>query len=99
LSNIYTIKIHGDEYEVLAEAGEYDYSWSEVALLRKDGQLYYGEGSGCSCTSFAYEADPVPVASWQEAVEKAKVFFNGEYSLLDTQYAVDFAEACLKAFQ
>lgn len=93
----YELNIGRMAFEVLAEAGEYGYSWSQAVLLRKDGQLYYAEGSGCSCTSMSQEADPVPVASWQAAVEKAKAFFNDEYSLLDSRYAADFAEACMRA--
>ncbi|MFC4089378.1 hypothetical protein [Micromonospora sp. GCM10011541] len=69
------LKIDGNTYEVIASAGEYDYSWHEAALLRLDGQLYFAESSGCSCYGFednVSASDLEPVRNWQEAVEKAK---------------------------
>ena len=74
------MKIGSIEYEVLEEVGEWDYSWHIGALLRgPDGQLYFAEDSGCSCYGFGDgigEGDLIPVASWQEAVEKAKENFS-----------------------
>lgn len=53
------------------------YEWSQAALLRRieDGQLFYLSESGCSCNapfSDTLPDDLEPVASWQEAAEKAK---------------------------
>lgn len=68
------------------------YDWSEAALMRRDGQLYYVSDSGCSCNSFGDrldESDLVPVANWQEAVELVK------RDLGDVE-AANFAEQMLK---
>jgi hypothetical protein len=83
-----TLNIDEQAYEVLVQAGEYDYSWNESALVRRDGQLYYIYSSGCSCYGFeetVSASDLVPVANWQEAVEKAK-------DDLAAEHAVTFAE-------
>lgn len=84
-----TLNIGGTTYEVVASAGDYDYSWTESALLRSpEGKLYYAHSSGCSCYSFqdnVDEGDLEPVANWQEAVELAK-------RDLANEHAVTFAE-------
>jgi hypothetical protein len=80
-------------YDVVAKAGDYDYSWTEAAILRDaDGALFYAFGSGCSCYSFDDNVevpDLVPVKSWQEAVQLAK-------SDLTDNEVVSLAEACLR---
>lgn len=87
-----TIKLDGLTYDVVASAGEYDYSWEESALLRRQGQLYYAHDSGCSCWSFGdgiSAGDLKPVATWQEAVELAKNDLPAEHS---TTFAERLAE-------
>lgn len=39
--------------ELVAEVGDWDYSWSVVAVFRDltSGKLYWGSDSGCSCYS------------------------------------------------
>ncbi len=89
------VKVDGTEYTVIAEAGEYGYSWSVAALLRDDtGSLFFASDSGCSCGSFGdymKRDDLTPVASWQEAANLAQI------NLYDNDWATDFAEACLRA--
>lgn len=84
-----TLKIDGETYEVLVQAGDYDWSWNEAALLGSgEGRLYYVYSSGCSCYGFedsVDRSDLVEVRSWQEAVELAK-------RDLAAEHAVTFAE-------
>ncbi|WP_367135752.1 hypothetical protein [Saccharothrix sp. HUAS TT1] len=72
-----SVRIDGEDFEVVAAAGDYGYDWSEAALLRSaSGELFYDYESGCSCNSFGdytTRDDLKPVQTWQQAVELAKV--------------------------
>lgn len=75
--NEVTLGYSGEEttFDVVATTGEYDYSWSETAVLKRrpDGALFLAETGGCSCNSFEDNmslADLVPVQSFDEALRK-----------------------------
>lgn len=97
--NDYSMTIDGKKYGVVAETGQYDYEWHIVALLQDDeGNLFYAEDSGCSCSSFAdgmTTKDLTAVKHWSEAVELAKTSIDG-YHLTEDEVA-KFAETLMKA--
>ncbi|OKI54545.1 DUF7574 domain-containing protein [Micromonospora sp. CB01531] len=43
-------------YEVIAEFGEWDYSWSTMRIYKRDSRLFYITDSGCSC--YSWEDNP-----------------------------------------
>ncbi|MCG8926672.1 hypothetical protein [Lentzea sp. CC55] len=75
-----SLRIDGEDFEIVAAAGEYDWSWREAALLRSaSGELFYLFESGCSCESlgsYTRREDLTPVQTWQQAVELAKQDLN-----------------------
>ena len=97
--NDYNMKIDGKQYGVVAETGQYDYSWHIVALLQdEEGNLFYAEDSGCSCYGFGEDLTTdnlTPVKHWSEAVELAKASIDG-YDLTEDEVA-KFAERLMKA--
>lgn len=63
------------EFDVVARTGDYDYSWSEVAVIKRqaDGALFLAESSGCSCNSFEDNctlADLVPIQTFDDALHR-----------------------------
>lgn len=99
----YSVKIDGIEYDVLAECGDYDYSWHIGAVLRKSGdgvQLYWLEDSGCSCNTYAdfsaYE-DLTPISHWTEAVQVARDSKSwGDTPSFSDEQVADFAAILMK---
>lgn len=92
--NDYNMEVDEKKYRVVEETGQYDYEWHIVALLAdEEGNLFYAEDSGCSCSSFGEyltTADLTPVKDWQEAVELAKAAVDG-YHLTDVE-VFEFAD-------
>ena len=65
-------------YKTIVSADALDsYEWDQFHVLRgPDGRLYVGCDMGCSCSGF-YDTDPAeltPVASWQEAANRAQAW-------------------------
>ncbi|MEU8327287.1 hypothetical protein [Micromonospora sp. NPDC048839] len=87
-----TVKIDDEDFEIVAQAGEYGYDWNIAALLKSPGGgLFYAHASGCSCTSFTEKVtsrgDLRPVFEWQEALEMAR-----RQEHFDTSHLITFAE-------
>lgn len=66
------------EFEVIAETGEYDYSWWVTAVIRRktDGALFLVNDGGCSCYGFGEDltvADLKPVESFEAALRHKDV--------------------------
>lgn len=81
MSDYGTLKVGDVEYEIVEQVDpDLGYEWHIGALLRSpDGGLHWAADRGCSCYYFGEDVTPddlVPVKSWQEAVELAKVEFE-----------------------
>lgn len=87
----------GTVYEVVAAAGDYDYSWSEEVILRResDGALFYTQDSGCSCTYFGEGGDLslTPVRTYREALSLAHNREKLDQSLRLGGTEVDYSSA------
>ena len=76
-----SVTLNGQVFEVVESINEdWGYDWHDGAIYRDaDGQLYWYEDSGCSCSYFGEDLNSVddltPIANWQEAVELAKADF------------------------
>lgn len=83
-----TLEVSGKKYRVVDQTGQYDYEWHIAALLEdEEGNLFYAEDSGCSCSYFGEALDAsdlIPVKNWQEAVELAKASVE-DYFLTDKE--------------
>jgi hypothetical protein len=90
-----TVQIEDKTFDVVAEVGEYGYDWGVIALLRdSDGNLFFAQDSGCSCTSFGEDMildELTQVKNWQEAVELAKEAAKDSYYVTDV-HVVEFAD-------
>lgn len=67
-------------YERVASFANDDYEWAELRVFRKDGRLFYAEGSGCSCTCFedqVEECDLIELQSLSGAQNALKAFLDG----------------------
>jgi hypothetical protein len=90
-----TWTVESTTFEIVASAYQSDlsYAFHDALLLKDDeGNLFYFEDSGCSCTYFGEDAtlaDLTPVKSAAEAVELAKASFSSED-------VYDFAQQAVK---
>jgi hypothetical protein len=88
------VSINSNDYEELVTSGVYDYSWSEIALVRhkETGQLYFGSNSGCSCFGFWDDPTLEPVATWQDWAQKAQEWAAGNGDASEKKGAMDAIE-------
>ena len=49
-------------FEFIGELGDWDYSWSVIAVWKRGHQLFYDTDGGCSCNGpWESGADPSPI--------------------------------------
>lgn len=67
-------------YEVVASFGEWDYSWSEMRIYKRDGRLFFITDNGCSCYSWddspKTEGDLVELPTLEAARREVKDFMG-----------------------
>lgn len=67
-------------YEVVGSFGDWDYSWSEMRIYKRDGRLFYVTDSGCSCNSWddspKTEADLIELPTLAAARNAAQEFMG-----------------------
>lgn len=71
----------GYHYEFNIGSGGYD--WAMMRVLTKDGRVFYGSASGCSCSDWSdfirSEADLIELPTLESAKKAAKEFIEDNH--------------------
>lgn len=68
------------DYEEVYSVNSGGYDWAELRVFEKDGRLFFGSGSGCSCTYFeeqVTESDLIELPTLESGRNALKDFFDG----------------------